>query len=627
MSNDMSNDIYEIKQICLTARYNKSIRSAFIELVIFSTEPIANLLQYQKDSKKVGRNFDLEHLKLKNLITLEKFKNSLTNIKEFVKCVTQIHGSTKYQDVASIKEDFDQIIKEYCTCVKELNPNFLKMLNPTEQDLKDDEIEDFIKAQSLIQSLVRDKKLNYGLIICNRGINFKYKFETQIKINPINRDAGKFYINSVSVKTQMDSLLLKYSIKPSKINFEYFQLILNQSVNEPANQVYLEIQYPLWEIVFEKENMKLPEKLIKDIKIALEHNDPYHELLKVFDEYGYFVPSRVILGHKLYRMSCLKRNKTMLGKKKIVTREYFETMEFTEFWKEWSNSIRHFSFDELHLSSMNSGKFEREDIKEWASFLSDNNLQIICWDKLHSLYELLDNNLKRKVNYRFPLLLRKPSLQFKFWSIYSNLRMFWIMVGLPEIGFYSPNTRDISIFASGSHEFAYAKKLGISILVPENLPANWNFGVSFQYLENCDCGPKFRATIHYDKINNEIIITIHDESNIPYSMYNKPKNKYLLHWCFLPRDHEILVDNIKCWEILGVLPENQEMLDDNFGNQEIPADNIFLGNQMTSADNILEKRFNLSLIGQDVYERSEEAMSYEDGVLSHWVLMHYSIMF
>ncbi|CAG8747789.1 12503_t:CDS:2, partial [Racocetra fulgida] len=517
---------------------------------------------------------------------------------EFVKCVTQIHGFTKYDDVASVKEDFDQIVKDYSKCVKELNPNYSKILSPVGQEyLKDDEIEDVIK----------DKKLNHGWIIFDRGMKSIYKFEHQFKINfnPINRNTGIFNINLMPIKTPMDTLL-KYNIKPSAITSEHFQLISGQLVNDSANKVYLEIQYPLLELVFEKENIKLPEILIEDINNALKDNDPYHKLMQIFDDYGHFVPRKVILGHKLYRMSHLKRNKTLLEKKKIVTREYFETSEFNEFWNEWNNSIMHYCFDEVHLSSMSSEKFDRNEITKWASFLSDNNLQVICWDELHSLYELLDNNLKQKVKSIFGINDQTGNISVKKEKILMTgvipiTNSPYYLVNLPDnlssdnyqifgrlvtqdgklidavIKFKAmtahnflvlidiDKTMDISIIASGSHKFAYAKKFDIDIpfLLPENLPTNWIFCASFQYLK--DCGPNFHAAIQYDKVNNKFIITIYDDSN----MYDTSTEEYLLNWCIFPKDHKILVDNLKSREILG--GKNQEI----------------------SADNHLEKRFNL----------------------------------
>ncbi|CAG8582544.1 28620_t:CDS:2 [Dentiscutata erythropus] len=268
----MSDDIYEIKQICLKARYNKSIKNAFIELILLSAEPIVKLylLQYQKEGQEDGLYFNLEYLKLEDLNSLEKFKNSLTNIKEFAKFVTQIHGSIKYKDSSSIKRNFEQIIEDYRTYAKDLNPK-LPMANINEQEcLKDEEIDDFIEKQSLIVN----KKLNNGLIICDRGINSVYEFEVQfqININPISHNAGEFCVNLVPIKERRD-ILLKYHIKPSAISFENFQFIPNHLANERQN-ANLEIQYPLWELVFEIENIAIPKKLIKDINDALECNNP-----------------------------------------------------------------------------------------------------------------------------------------------------------------------------------------------------------------------------------------------------------------------------------------------------------------------------------------------------------------
>ncbi|KAF0553681.1 hsp70 family protein [Gigaspora margarita] len=653
------NDIGIIKQICQVARYNKSIRMALTMIIMFSAEPIVNLLQYQNDCQKNGMNYDLDFLKLADLDALEQFKSSLVDIKEFVKCITQIHSSVKYKNTASIKQSFEQIIKDYRIRVKNLNLE-IPITNLNEQEyLKDEEINDFIEKQSL----VKNKKLNHGLIINDRGISPKYEFKAQFKIsiNSINQNAKNFHINLRPVKTQRDTLL-KFNIEPSAIGFEHFQFISSQLTNKSVNDVYLEIKYPLLELIFEKEDIILPENLIKNIKDALESHNPYHKLMQIFTMYGHFVPKKVTLGHKLHKMSCLKGDGDLTKEEKVETNEYFGTNEFKELWYQWNKLIVNYfgndlDCDEPYLTSMDSKIFEKKDIKDWTSRLSNNinHLHIISWDELYCLYELLDDNLKQKVktifgindpteskgvkekvlmsgviaiksssyyyvelphklnngNYQiFGRLVTQDGktinaiIKFKYMtnhsfivfteidkfikSTYSNLQIFWIMVGSPEIGFFSPNTRDVSILALGRHEFAYAKKLNISFQLPENLPINWILCASIQYLKNC---PNFTLNIQYDKNNNRIIATIYNDTYICPSQYDPTINEYLFHWCILPEDHEVLTDVFKSQEILAdVSPENQET-----------SARVLLENQ---ENDFPEKRFNLSSIGQDKMSKS-----------------------
>ncbi|CAG8582565.1 28621_t:CDS:2 [Dentiscutata erythropus] len=378
-------------------------------------------------------------------------------------------------------------------------------------------------------------------------------------------------------------------------------------------------------------------------------------------------------------MSCLKRHKTLFEKEKFVTHEHFKSIEFEEFWYQWNSSTIHFSFNESYLSSMNSEIYEGKDIKEWASHLSNNvsDLQIISWDKLYPLYELLDDDLKQKVKaifginnltkstkieekvlmsgvikitdsffyiVKFPYELNsidyhifgrlitqegKPIdaiIKFKamtthsfiVWididktvkSIHSNLQIFWIMTGLPEIGFYSPSTRDVTTLASGSFEFAYARKLEIILRLPENIPTNWILCTSFQYF---DCIPSFTATtIQYDKDSNQINVTIQDDSDVHISKFDQIKKYYCFHWCIISEDHEILPDVLKSREALTGVTENHDMppenLDDISNSKEI------------SADILPGKRYNLNSIGQDVYEKPKEP---EYGVLSQLFMIHY----
>ncbi|CAG8657368.1 2552_t:CDS:2 [Dentiscutata erythropus] len=671
ISSLLSNIIDEIKRICHAARYNKLICNIFIELVICSAEPIVRLLQYKKDDMC----FESENLKLDDLTVLEQFKIALVNIKEFSKCITQIYSYIQYKDVISIKETFEQIIERYRTCVKDMNPRFsITDINEYER-LKDDEIDDFAticfsgfrgillnalrRLYEFIkkQSLVKDKKLDHSLMICNQGINPAHKLNVQLIINHINHDAGNFQVNLVIPKSKRDTFLLNNHIKLSAISFDQFhrmsKIVSSKLVNEPANQVYLEIQYPLWELIFKKENIILPEQLINDIKSALEYNDPYHKLMQIFEDYGHFIPSKVVLGHKLYRVPCLAKNSTLSEKKEFVSREYFETAEFNEFWSQWESSIARCDFGESFLlssDSFDSKPFKRSDLKEWFTSCLNNNfngLQIISWEKLHPLYEILDDNLKQKVksilgivdhaedfkikkkvlmsgvvqvtefyyytvelpyplnfkNYQIfgkiltqdgkpinhtvikfkDMTKRKFSIMIdidKIKSIYVNLQILWIMVGSPEIGFYSRNTRDISILASGSHKFVYAKNLEIPLPIPENLPEDSIICSSFKYPKNC--GPNFMANIQYNN-GNKVKANIYDDSDLHPSVYNKTKKEYLFQWCILSGNHEIIIDD----------------------NSSSP-----------------EKMLKLKSIGQYPYENlPKEPRNYEYGVISHWIMV------
>ncbi|CAG8682005.1 8893_t:CDS:1, partial [Gigaspora rosea] len=141
-----------------------------------------------------------------------------------------------------------------------------------------------------------------------------------------------------------------------------------------------------------------------------------------------------------------------------------------------------------------------------------------------------------------------------------------------------PNTRDVSILESGSFAFAYAKELKIQLQLPENLPKNWILFSSFQYH---NCMPSFAATtFQYDKDNNEIYITIHDYSDILSNKCDQAKKEYFFHWCIVSKDHEILPDVLKSREAL-----------------------VNANGQENQADVLQKKRFPLSSIGQDIYER------------------------
>ncbi|CAG8590383.1 2661_t:CDS:2, partial [Racocetra fulgida] len=376
----MSPDLYEaftkcknIVEIGKTALYNKSICDGLVKVVIFSAEPIVKLLQYQTDCQE-------------NAISNEKlirFKNSLMDIEKLVECVTHIRGSIEYKDVESIKNNVNQIMKEYWACVEDLDPKFSNMHNIVEQEyLKDDELED-------------------------------------------------------------------------------------------------------------KKDIKLPEELIREIKDSLNSCNPHHELVQIFRNYGHFVPKKVILGHKLHRMSCLQNGVTLQEEQKHETSEYFKTNEFKELWDRWYNSIVHLNFNKSYLLSMNSNMFRREDLIGWAESClnGDNDMQFISWE-LYPLYELLDVNLKQSVK---------------------------VIFGMENIN-----------------------------------------------------------------VKNKVLIN-----------YDKLKKEYLLHWCILPKDFEVLADVLKDRKVLiDDLPKNRNLT--TFIERQELLTTLSPENQ----DIFPEERFNLSSIGQ-----------------------------
>ncbi|CAG8450571.1 2092_t:CDS:2 [Scutellospora calospora] len=551
--------VNKIRQKCEESRNNEKICREFINLMIFSAEPVIKFLQRQEENER-------------DFVMIEQFKISLLNCKTFVESITQINGSIRYKDATSIRERFRLVMNDYWTCMKNLrlNSNYSTMINIKEQRkiVEDYLINDEIEDRN--EYLMKDKNLNRGIFICKRGIDpkrSKLKFDIYPKFNPLimNNNAGNFHAK-----------FTKHSNWISKF-------ISNLFNDEPVNEVYLEIQYPICELIFSKENLKLPERLIQEVKDSLQDNNPYHKLIKVFEYYGHFIPKKVTLGHKLCRITYLARNSTLPEKKtqeiKYMSHEDFEKSKFENLWVQWEDLIESYGSENSYLLSKDNKTFEQNDLQEWATSCQNNinDLQIISWDELYPLYELLDGKLQQKVksilgindlsqnlivnekvlmsgvisikdhycrvnftkeltsdNYQIFGKLITPNgesintaLKFKSMtkrgfsviidideteSIYLNSKIYWIMIGLPEFGYYSQNSRGISVLASGNHKFTYIcdKQFeDILLQVPEDLPIGSVICATLKYLT--DCGPTYIITIDEDYM---IKISIRDSDRI-----------------------------------------------------------------------------------------------------------------
>ncbi|KAF0441540.1 hsp70 family protein [Gigaspora margarita] len=139
---------------------------------------------------------------------------------------------------------------------------------------------------------------------------------------------------------------------------------------------------------------------------------------------------------------------------------------------------------------------------------------------------------------------------------FKDSQITWIMVGIPaNIGFYSRHTRDISIFALGSHSFKYYEKLEFSLKIPEDLPSTSVMCMSIIH-PSSHCRMKFKIQ-NYNENNNKINILLTDDENsgseysknsdeIPetfnnYNLISEDSNVrgYVLHWCFFPINYEV----------------------------------------------------------------------------------------
>ncbi|CAG8678298.1 16959_t:CDS:2, partial [Dentiscutata heterogama] len=241
-----------------------------------------------------------------------------------------------------------------------------------------------------------------------------YNFEIQPKINILSdTSAGMFQIKLVFATKKSESFLLTNNIDLYAINTNNASWVFNSDKNlltdeSPVNDIYLEMKYSKAELIFEKESIIPSKSLIEAVTNALEHDNPYYELIKIFKKYGHFLPKKVNLGCKLYNMSYLivdeKHPVEQIGEKiEWKTHDDFKTDKHNDILNIlnlWESKIKTYDFDTSHLISIDGTIVMRNQLDEWvASCLKSNpnSLQVISWSELYPLYEIFNESLCKDV--------------------------------------------------------------------------------------------------------------------------------------------------------------------------------------------------------------------------------------
>ncbi|CAG8647880.1 15920_t:CDS:2 [Cetraspora pellucida] len=387
---------------------------------------ISDLVAVEKDCKRWENIFykiihapDIKRniiRKLEPLIQLvEKYKDCEEQLKSTMLLIKQKRHNDILNEIAKNLKEIRLDDVDNKNVIEKIHDLIQKQLNPSNQfpDIKQDLLSDpphRNSPNSHILTNISDLKLNHGLIINPKKIQASDFSACILKTQPeiIELRDRKFQPKLVLSSKYKDSFLLENHIDPSAINVKYLDWMndANPLKNESAvKDVYLEIQNSRVELVFRKESIKPSEKLIKDIKVALNHQDPYRELMKVFKTYGYFLPEKVILGHKLYVMSHLitDGNSSELNiKNDEWTLDDFSSAKYNEFLNEWESHIKtkSFNFDSSYLVSIDGDIIMRSDIKRWVNNCSDemnSSLNVISWKSLYPLYEILEESLCQEI--------------------------------------------------------------------------------------------------------------------------------------------------------------------------------------------------------------------------------------
>ncbi|CAG8472000.1 1016_t:CDS:2 [Scutellospora calospora] len=216
---------------------------------------------------------------------------------------------------------------------------------------------------------------------------------------------GKLVISS----EYRDSFFLENHIDSSTIDFKNLDWIPDADHlinNSFVDVVYFEINCPRVELILFSKSSPSKE-LTNAVKNALKDKNPYRELIKVFENFGHFLPKKIVLGHKLYSMSknlncsnMSKRSPRYVMLEKFTTVDDFTSEKYNDIINIWENHMKFQKFDSSSLISITGDPVKKNVVKDWAiSCLKgdSNSWQIISWKEIYPLYEILDENLRNEV--------------------------------------------------------------------------------------------------------------------------------------------------------------------------------------------------------------------------------------
>ncbi|CAB5215452.1 unnamed protein product [Rhizophagus irregularis] len=190
-------------------------------------------------------------------------------------------------------------------------------------------------------------------------------------IKPITTLEDFFKSNNVNKFLNKDMTLLPF-IKNSihSVNLSY------------EDYTHFMIKCERYRILLSKADIKPSEEFEQAIENALENMKPFTFLQDVFDNYGYFYPLNIVLGKSL---------------KNILPNS---SLPFT--FKKMESSFESLTpfFDNFNVSYFLTKKgsiIEKDDLPKWIQS-TNNDLEIIEFDNIISLYDILKEEQQRSIN-------------------------------------------------------------------------------------------------------------------------------------------------------------------------------------------------------------------------------------
>ncbi|RIB30424.1 hypothetical protein C2G38_2152735 [Gigaspora rosea] len=505
---------------------------------------------------------------------LLKILRSLCDVKSQLKAIEKMSGVEAIENMSGI----DSLLQ-----VKELAKEIL--------------FQQYFSKEHFNQNIIEKYCLTKGLIINIREILETAFSVFNFKINPtINilentqRDIKVFFCTKRKASFLLDNNIDILSFQSERSKWFTVEYGINKPTMNPlidnssTNDVYLEIQYPQAEIGFEKENIQPSEELENAVKNALNNQDPHHQLMKVFDG-AYYIGDKLTLWEDHIKQHNLDSTYLISNDGNLVQRDGLEKWiascfeyphKSLKIIKKSNLTPLYEIFNEptiqniqsvLGISDRCGGQLTTHEINErvlmtgvlqirkpikyyrinFDTHLKSHDYKVFgnVVNEKHQLIESLVVNFDSENKSGFSIMIESSEDAIKVdWS---KLQFNWILVGKPEIGFYSVNTRNIRILHKGITQFTPSDEF-ISLKGLENLPSSSILVISYPSYTLFDTEPFFIAKIqNYN--NNDFKLNIinyyppdFDEN---YELYDSDESDIMdLNWFVISESHESIKADI-----------------------------------------------------------------------------------
>ncbi|CAB4488115.1 unnamed protein product [Rhizophagus irregularis] len=232
---------------------------------------------------------------------------------------------------------------------------------------------------------IKELHLVQGLIISK---HFELENNKKIAIDFINvpkvNSSDKSYLEFIKPTPTLEEFLAFNMINEDMTLLPFIKKSAKSVDLSYCDYMHLMINCERYEILLNRGDIKASGNFKQAIEEALESMKPHTSLQNVFDEYGYFFPLNIVLGKSLKNI--LPNPSSFTFEKSLLEIPLFESIKS--------------HLDKLKIKYLLTKKgnvIEINDLYSWIQNTNDD-LEIVKFDKIISLYDILEEKQKYKIN-------------------------------------------------------------------------------------------------------------------------------------------------------------------------------------------------------------------------------------